>query len=61
MPALAVRHVALGAARLLPPVERYVRAVVPGAARLASRFGLVNTGVFGHIPSSVCLIVAASS
>src|SRR5262249_36877216 len=31
----------------------------PAAARLASRFGLVNTMVFTHIPSSVCLIVAA--
>jgi MFS family permease len=29
------------------------------AARLGSRFGLVNTMVFTHIPSSVCLIVAA--
>src|SRR5262249_3998109 len=31
----------------------------PAAARLAARFGLVNTMVFTHIPSSVCLIVAA--
>ena len=31
----------------------------PAAARLASRFGLVNTMVFTHIPSSICLIVAA--
>jgi MFS family permease len=31
----------------------------PAAARLAARFGLVNTMVFSHIPSSVCLIVAA--
>jgi MFS family permease len=31
----------------------------PAAARLANRFGLVNTMVFTHLPSSVCLIVAA--
>ena len=31
----------------------------PVAARLAKRFGLVNTMVFTHIPSSLCLIVAA--
>ena len=31
----------------------------PVAARLSTRFGLVNTMVFTHIPSSVCLIVAA--
>jgi len=31
----------------------------PIAARLAKRFGLVNTMVFTHIPSSLCLIVAA--
>jgi MFS family permease len=31
----------------------------PAAARLAARFGLVNTMVFTHIPSSICLIVAA--
>ena len=31
----------------------------PIAVRLAERFGLVNTMVFTHIPSSVCLIVAA--
>jgi MFS family permease len=29
--------------------------------RLAKRFGLVNTMVFTHIPSSACLIVAAFS
>jgi len=29
------------------------------AARLGKRFGLVNTMVFTHIPSSLCLIVAA--
>jgi MFS family permease len=33
----------------------------PVAARLAKRFGLVNTMVFTHIPSSVCLILAALS
>jgi MFS family permease len=33
----------------------------PIAVRLAERFGLVNTMVFTHIPSSVCLIVAAFS
>jgi MFS family permease len=33
----------------------------PVAARLANRFGLVNTMVFTHIPSSLCLIVAAFS
>jgi predicted MFS family arabinose efflux permease len=33
----------------------------PVAARLATRIGLVNTMVFTHIPSSVCLIVAAFS
>src|SRR5438093_1263277 len=33
----------------------------PVAARLGSRFGLVNTMVFTHIPSSVCLILAAFS
>jgi MFS family permease len=31
----------------------------PVAARLAKRFGLVNTMVYTHIPSSLCLIVAA--
>jgi MFS family permease len=31
----------------------------PVAARLGKRFGLVNTMVFTHIPSSLCLIVAA--
>jgi predicted MFS family arabinose efflux permease len=31
----------------------------PVAARLADRFGLVNTMVFTHIPSSLCLIGAA--
>jgi MFS family permease len=31
----------------------------PAAARLARRFGLVNTMVFTHIPSSICLIAAA--
>jgi MFS family permease len=31
----------------------------PVAARLARRVGLVNTMVFTHIPSSVCLILAA--
>jgi MFS family permease len=33
----------------------------PVAARLARRFGLVNTMVFTHIPSSLCLILAAIS
>jgi MFS family permease len=33
----------------------------PIAARLAQRFGLVNTMVFTHIPSSLCLIAAAFS
>ena len=33
----------------------------PVAARLGKRFGLINTMVFTHIPSSVCLIVAAFS
>ena len=33
----------------------------PVAVWLAARFGLVNTMVFTHIPSSVCLIVAAFS
>jgi MFS family permease len=31
----------------------------PVAARLSRRFGLVNTMVFTHIPSSLCLILAA--
>jgi MFS family permease len=31
----------------------------PVAARLGRRFGLVNTMVFTHIPSSLCLILAA--
>jgi MFS family permease len=31
----------------------------PIAARLAKRFGLINTMVFTHIPSSLCLIGAA--
>jgi MFS family permease len=31
----------------------------PVAARLAGRFGLVNTMVFTHIPSSIALILAA--
>ena len=34
---------------------------LPVAARIASRIGLINTMVFTHIPSSVCLIVAAFS
>ncbi len=33
----------------------------PVAARLARRFGLVNTMVFTHIPSSFCLMLAAFS
>jgi MFS family permease len=33
----------------------------PVAARLGARFGLVNTMVFTHIPSSLCLILAAFS
>ena len=33
----------------------------PVAVRLAKRFGLVNTMVFTHIPSSACLIIAAFS
>jgi len=33
----------------------------PAAARLGKRFGLVNTMVFTHIPSSLCLILAAFS
>jgi MFS family permease len=33
----------------------------PIAARLAGRIGLINTMVFTHIPSSVCLILAAFS
>jgi MFS family permease len=33
----------------------------PVAAQLAKRFGLVNTMVFTHIPSSLCLILAAFS
>jgi hypothetical protein len=33
----------------------------PVAARLGRRFGLINTMVFTHIPSSICLIVAAFS
>jgi MFS family permease len=33
----------------------------PVAARLGKRFGLINTMVFTHIPSSLCLIVAAFS
>jgi MFS family permease len=33
----------------------------PVAARLAKRVGLVNTMVFTHIPSSLCLILAAFS
>src|SRR5258708_16537959 len=33
----------------------------PVAARLGKRFGLVNTMVFTHIPSSVCLILPAFS
>jgi len=33
----------------------------PVAAGLSRRFGLVNTMVFTHIPSSVCLILAAIS
>jgi MFS family permease len=31
----------------------------PVAARIARRFGLINTMVYTHIPSSLCLIVAA--
>ena len=33
----------------------------PVAARIASRIGLINTMVFTHIPSSICLILAAFS
>jgi len=33
----------------------------PAAARIASYIGIVNTMVFTHIPSSVCLIFAAVS
>ena len=33
----------------------------PVAARLARRIGLINTMAFMHIPSSICLIVAAFS
>jgi len=33
----------------------------PVAARLARHFGLINTMVFTHIPSSICLIAAAFS
>ncbi len=33
----------------------------PVAARIASRVGLVNTMVFTHIPSSLCLVAAAFS
>jgi MFS family permease len=33
----------------------------PVAARIAARVGLVNTMVFTHIPSSICLIAAAFS
>src|SRR6516162_8003020 len=33
----------------------------PVAARLGKRFGLVNTMVFTHIPSSLCLILVAFS
>jgi MFS family permease len=33
----------------------------PVAARIANRVGLVNTMVFTHIPSSICLIAAAFS
>src|SRR6202007_705899 len=31
----------------------------PVAARISNRIGLVNTMVFTHIPSSICLILAA--
>ena len=31
------------------------------AARLGTRFGLINTMVFTHIPSSICIILAAFS
>lgn len=31
----------------------------PVAARLSKRFGLINTMVFTHIPSSLCLVLAA--
>jgi MFS family permease len=34
---------------------------LPVAARIAGRIGLINTMVFTHIPSSVCLILAAFS
>jgi MFS family permease len=33
----------------------------PVAARIAARVGLINTMVFTHIPSSICLIAAAFS
>jgi len=33
----------------------------PIAARIAKRFGLINTMVYTHIPSSICLILAAFS
>jgi MFS family permease len=33
----------------------------PFAVRIAKRFGLINTMVYTHIPSSICLILAAFS
>jgi MFS family permease len=33
----------------------------PVAAKLGQRFGLINTMVFTHIPSSICIILAAFS
>ena len=33
----------------------------PVAARLGTRFGLINTMVFTHMPSNICLILAAFS
>ena len=49
-PAIAVLFVAARALNALSHL---------GAAWLADRIGLVNTMVFTHIPSSVCLILAA--
>jgi len=46
----------------VPPWSNVLTAFsYPVAARLGKRFGLVNTMVFTHIPSSVCLILAAFS
>ncbi len=53
-------HLSLAAAGLFFFCASLLAALsYPAAARLSRRFGLVNTMVFTHIPSSIALILAA--